>query len=309
MPLARVITPDLQAIIDLDSTVNTVHGHQEGSTVGYNPRYHGRASFQPLFAFEGNSKAAIHTVLRSGTSPSAAEIIEFYRHAKESLPKGITLGYVRGDRWFSSNEFFHCLEQDEVGYTMKLRLTAHLRKRLEYGVLWERIYQNDDVAIEVGGIKVRLSSWSKSRRVVIVRTTEFVNYGQLRLLDLWDYQAIVTNLDWSPEDIWHSYNKRATCQNFIKELKYGLNIDAISKHDFLANYADLWLEVICYNILLAMKHHIPEEYRDCSVSKLQKMMFWIPALVVKYARSIKLRLPKWWPYRIVWQQIRSAIET
>src|ERR1019366_1541751 len=32
-------------ILDLDSTVVTVFGHQEGAAVGYNPRYRGKRSF------------------------------------------------------------------------------------------------------------------------------------------------------------------------------------------------------------------------------------------------------------------------
>lgn len=33
------------AILDIDTTVETVHGQQEGSCIGYNARYHGRASY------------------------------------------------------------------------------------------------------------------------------------------------------------------------------------------------------------------------------------------------------------------------
>jgi len=34
-------------ILDLDSTVVTVFGHQEGAAVGYNPRYRGKRSYDP----------------------------------------------------------------------------------------------------------------------------------------------------------------------------------------------------------------------------------------------------------------------
>jgi hypothetical protein len=42
-------------ILDLDSTVVTVFGHQEGAAVGYNPRYRGKRSFDPLLCLEANS--------------------------------------------------------------------------------------------------------------------------------------------------------------------------------------------------------------------------------------------------------------
>ena len=44
-------------ILDLDSTVVTVFGHQEGAVVGYNPRYRGKRSYDPLLCLEANSCA------------------------------------------------------------------------------------------------------------------------------------------------------------------------------------------------------------------------------------------------------------
>ena len=41
-------------ILDLDSTVVTVFGHQEGAAVGYNPRYRGKRSYDPLLCLEAN---------------------------------------------------------------------------------------------------------------------------------------------------------------------------------------------------------------------------------------------------------------
>jgi Transposase DDE domain group 1 len=42
-------------ILDLDSTVVTVFGRQEGAAVGYNPRYRGKRSYDPLLCLEANS--------------------------------------------------------------------------------------------------------------------------------------------------------------------------------------------------------------------------------------------------------------
>ena len=42
-------------ILDLDSTVVTVFGCQEGAAVGYNPRYRGKRSYDPLLCLEANS--------------------------------------------------------------------------------------------------------------------------------------------------------------------------------------------------------------------------------------------------------------
>ena len=41
-------------IFDLDSTVVTVFGKQEDAAVGYNPRYRGKKSYDPLLCMEAN---------------------------------------------------------------------------------------------------------------------------------------------------------------------------------------------------------------------------------------------------------------
>jgi hypothetical protein len=42
-------------LFDLDSTVVTVFGHQDGAEIGYNPRYRGQRSYNPLLCIEANS--------------------------------------------------------------------------------------------------------------------------------------------------------------------------------------------------------------------------------------------------------------
>ncbi|EQD49345.1 hypothetical protein B1A_13721 [mine drainage metagenome] len=46
VPARRVVGTEV--ILDIDRTVETVHGKLEGSSVAYNPTEHGRASYHPL---------------------------------------------------------------------------------------------------------------------------------------------------------------------------------------------------------------------------------------------------------------------
>jgi len=52
-------------IFDLDSTMLTVFGHQEGAE-GYNPRYLGQRSYDPLLCLEANSSFLRDVELRRG---------------------------------------------------------------------------------------------------------------------------------------------------------------------------------------------------------------------------------------------------
>ena len=55
-------------IFDLDSTVVTVFGNQEDAAVGYNPRYRGKRSYDPLLCIEANSSYLWDTELRPGNA-------------------------------------------------------------------------------------------------------------------------------------------------------------------------------------------------------------------------------------------------
>lgn len=299
------------AILDIDTTVETVHGQQEGSCIGYNARYHGRASYQPLLAFEGQSHAAVHTSLRSGATPSADEIIAFYKEAKSQLPVGVKLAFVRGDRGMTSEKMCAQLERDHVSYTLKLKMPKTLYKRIGRGVLWSRLPNDDDtVVIEVGSVKYKADSWSTHRRVVLVRSRPAFEQQQALFAEYsWHYEAIVTDLDWDPEDVWHFYNQRCSCENYIKELKYGVNVDAIGKENFWPNAADLWFKVIAYNAMLALRDIAPTPYRCYGSERFRRAFLRVPGVLVYHARQWILRLPAYWPHAAAWKAIRLTLSS
>ena len=60
--------------LDLDSTVMTRYGTQEGAMRGYNPAKRGRASHHPLMAFVVDLRMIANCWLRSGNSSSANNV-------------------------------------------------------------------------------------------------------------------------------------------------------------------------------------------------------------------------------------------
>ncbi len=54
--------------IDLDSTVITRYGEQEGAKKGYNPKKIGRNSHHPLIAFISQTKMVANAWMRSGNT-------------------------------------------------------------------------------------------------------------------------------------------------------------------------------------------------------------------------------------------------
>lgn len=297
-------------ILDIDTTVETVYGNQEGAAVGYNPNKPGRKSYQAVLAFDGESQAVINVMLHSGKSPNWEEKVAFLNQSFALLPEGRQVKFVRGDSGITSDDLITSLEADGISYVLKMRITDPLVHRTLRGVYWKTLPSSDEtVRIQVGVVGYQAPGWKRHRRVVLVRMQRVRDCMQTNLFGAdWEYQAIVTDVDWNPEDVWRFYNQRCTSENYIKELKYGLHIDNISKNGFYANYADLWLKAMGYNLLLILKTYMPEVHQRISTSTVQRLMIRIPAQLVWHARRWSLRLAEWWPHKGAWLHLQQALD-
>lgn len=308
--LARIIPENSSVTLDIDTTVETTHGRQEGTAIGYNPRYHGRPSYQPFVAFDGNSKAAVHAELRSGKAPDADEKVTFYNQARAQLPGHCKVEYCRADRAFASEKFCAALEKDAVNYAIKVRLTTGLWSHMCSYARWRLAWADSVTRIETASLNYKAQGWDRQRRIVVIRTLRPVEDQSALFPEYrWDYEAMVTNLTWDGADVGEFYNQRCTCENYIKELKYGLRIDAIAKAGFWPNAADLMIKVMAYNVLLALRSLADKVYQCFSIERFRRALLRVPAILVKHARRWRLRLPSYWRHQEAWFQIRAAITT
>ncbi len=65
--------------LDIDSTVATVYGKQEGAEVGYNPKKRGRPSYSIKTAFIANNGDCVNLRLDGGKSHSKERFKEFFQ--------------------------------------------------------------------------------------------------------------------------------------------------------------------------------------------------------------------------------------
>lgn len=97
-------------ILDLDSTVVTVFGHQERAAVGYNPRYRGKRSYNPLLCIEANSSYLWDTDLRAGNAGTWEGSPALLDTCFVNVPPDIREIRVRADAGFGFNPVFEALE-------------------------------------------------------------------------------------------------------------------------------------------------------------------------------------------------------
>jgi hypothetical protein len=89
--------------LDVDSSVMTRYGSQEGAKKGYNPSKKGRLSHHPLIAFVNDVKLVANMWLRSGNSSSANNFLSFLEDTLSKL-KNKNVSLIRLDSGFFSKE-------------------------------------------------------------------------------------------------------------------------------------------------------------------------------------------------------------
>ncbi len=203
-----VIPPCLPSalILDLDSTVETVYGNQAGAAKGTNPHKPGRKSDHPLLAFEGQSRLCLNAVLRSGNTHFSTDAASFLNETFELLGER-PVKYARFDKGFGGEDFYSLWESKKIGYVGKLKWTQRLAAQVAACRYWKR-FVDEDWIIEGIALIYKATSWKKPRRVAIIRKSQVIDAGQTRLVfdTDWQYEAIVTNLDGEPIDLWRFYN-------------------------------------------------------------------------------------------------------
>jgi hypothetical protein len=149
-------------ILDLDSTVVTVFGQQEGAAVGYHPRYRGKRSYDPLLCLEANSSFLGDAELRPGNAGTWSGSVEVLASCFLSIPSDIRELRVRADAGFGFAPGFEILEQRPAHYAVVARLTASL-KRVLGGLRYERLNPRWEIAEG----EPRPGDWPQARRCVV----------------------------------------------------------------------------------------------------------------------------------------------
>jgi len=95
---AGVSTVGLKRVqwVDIDSTVDSVCGSQEGAAKGYNPKNKGALSYPPQLAFPAGSKEILQAGFRTGSAYTRNGIVEFVKQLLAHLPNRMRI-IVRAD--------------------------------------------------------------------------------------------------------------------------------------------------------------------------------------------------------------------
>ena len=305
--------------IDIDDTVITLFGEQEGGAVGYNPRYHGRPSLKARVGFISGTGELLHVDLCSGNNHGMKDFLTFIQEIEALLPPQYIIEGIRADCGFADPAVMEYAEQQGWSYIFKLPKKATVKKAIAYlqqhPAFWESLaeeaeeirFATEDDHWAAADIPILLGGWERARRCVIYREsheTEQTTQDQLTLmLTTYTFQAIITNTEDKPLPLLRSYNQRANVENRIDELKEGYAVEQNSQHALLRNQIFCQLKVLAYNLVTWFKQvALPDEMQTCEIKTVRRAILKIPGNVVGSGRYRHIRMPEW-------PRLREIVET
>jgi hypothetical protein len=221
-------------ILDADSTVKPLYGHQEGAVIGYNPKKPGR----PSHVYHTYTMAGLRLVLdadvTAGNQHASTHAAPGLWALLDRIPRDCWPSLLRGDSGFGTEAVMREAEQRGLPYLFKLRLTSNVKK------LIKKTFSKDDWTNAGQGWQgredtLRLQGWSRQRQVVILRrrlkeglaVSRRDDAGQLALSfaeigaqsEVHEYGVLATSLDEEVLTLAQLYRDRADSENPFDELK------------------------------------------------------------------------------------------
>jgi hypothetical protein len=221
-------------VLDMDSTVKTLYGHQEGAEVGYNPHNPGR----PAHAYHTYMLSSLRLVLRFDVLPgddyNVANATDGLWKLLDHLGSSHGPALLRGDKSWGIDRVMTRAEQKELAYLFRLRMTANVRRSLDRAMC-QLDWADAGQGWQGKETTLRLVGWSRQRRIILLRrklgrdlvVTDRTNAAQSLLgfvevgpdKAMWEYAALVTSLDNEILTLGQLYRDRADCENVFDELK------------------------------------------------------------------------------------------
>jgi hypothetical protein len=229
--------PPRGVVLDMDSSVSATRGEQENSV--WNGHYE-CTCYHPLFVFNQFGDLERCT-LRPGNVHSADGWENVLKPVVVRYRCKVSRTYFRADAGFANPDVYEYLEAEGIKYAIRLPGNRILQERIAYLLKRPVGRPSLDVRRSYANFNYQAASWTKPRRVVAK-----VEWHPGELYPRVGF--IVTNTARPAENVVAFYNKRGTCEQWIKEGKGAIRWTRLSCRCFAANAVRLQLHALAYNL-------------------------------------------------------------
>jgi hypothetical protein len=272
-------------ILDVDTTVKPLFGHQEGAVLGYNPMKPGRPSHVLHTYFMANTRLVLDVEVRPGNESAAKYTMPGLWAFLDGLPRAAWPYFIRGDCNYGTERDMHDAETRGVSYLFKLRQTSKVKMLIQQvfcrndwgpaGQRWEGVEDS-----------LQLTGWTKKRRVIVLRrkiraaivlapsAEPALAAEQLQFIETeegvmqYEYVVLVTSLADPIATLAQHYRNRGDAENIYDEQKNQWGWGGYTTHDmkrcqimarFIALIYDWWS--------LYVRLAIPERHAEAITSR------------------------------------------
>src|SRR6202047_905264 len=229
--------PPRGIVLDMDSSVSPTHGEQEMSA--WNGHF-ACTCYHPLFVFNQFGDLE-RCALRPGNIHSADGWEAVLKPVAARYQGKVSRIYFRADAGFANPEVYEYLEAERIKYAIRLPANRVLQERIGYLLQRPVGRPSNDVYRSYASFTYQAGSWSKPCRVIAK-----VEWHPGELYPRVGF--IVTNMSRPAENVGAFYNKRGTCEQWIKEGKGAIKWTRLSCRTFAANAVRLQLHALAYNL-------------------------------------------------------------
>ena len=233
-------------ILDIDTTVKPLYGHQQGAVLGYNPHKPGRPSHAYHSYQMANTRLVMNVEVAPGNHTASMYSAPELWQLLERLAPHERPAMIRGDNAFGAEPIMVRAEALQMPYLFKLRQTTRVKGLIER-LFREAHWQAAGQGWEGSESTLCLSGWSATRRVIVLRRAlrnelaleqkaeerqlAFALLSSTAPLKLYEYAVLVTSLDDPIPALAQLYRDRADCENHFDELKNQWGWGGYTTHD------------------------------------------------------------------------------
>jgi hypothetical protein len=232
--------------VDIDTTVETLYGNQQGGRKGHNTKHRGKKGYRPVLCFIEQTREYLTGKLRKGKTISGKQTADFIYQIKAHLPGCVQKVLLRADGEFQSWESVQAAMK--CGFDF---IIANKRCDPPFDQdTWYRPWKRKDT--EFNSCVYQPIGWKTPCRFVVMRILNQQEQGVLFDEDAYKYRIFCTNLSGPAHKVIDEYDKRADVENLVGEAKRE-GLEAVPSTKFKNNYAFFQLVMLSYNIWRYMK--------------------------------------------------------
>lgn len=221
-------------ILDVDTTVKPLYGHQEGAEICYNPLKPGRPAHVIHTYSMAETRLILDAEVLAGTQQAATYSLPRLIEIIDELPPEKRPTLIRGDCAFGNEKVLSPLEERNMGYLFKIKLTKKAKSLTRFVTSSANAWADAGQGWEGVASTLRLSGWTKERRVIVLRKklkekkpknmkkAEQKNFPFLAFIpdsEEYEFAILITTLEMEILTIAQLYRDRATSENHFDELK------------------------------------------------------------------------------------------